>query len=101
MISSGVWFDEGFLSVITGLAKFHAESFAVGGGLSAPTGVTAFYDALVTVLTFNYPYLASPWVFPVKAFLWITSIGVVVGLIQFSIYVLSALVGLARTIFGH
>jgi hypothetical protein len=100
-ISSGVWIGAGFLGVVNALAGFHAEQFGVGGGLSVPTGITAYWDALVTVLTWSYPYLASAWALPVKAFLWIVSVGVVVGLIQMAIYVISALVGLARSILGH
>lgn len=100
-IASGRWLMNGELNVISTLASFHAENFGVGGGLSVPTGVTAYWDALVTALSWNYPYLASPWAFPVKIILWIISAGVVVGLIQMAIYVISALVSMARSLFPH
>jgi hypothetical protein len=100
-LSTGIWVGDGFTGVIQGLASFHAERFTVGGGITIPTGVTAYWNALVTLLYWEYPFLASSWCLFIKIPLWIISAGVVVGLIQMAIYVLSALVGIVRSIFGY
>ncbi len=91
----------GELDIISTLASFKAENFAVGGGLTVPTGITTYWNAIATALTWDYPFLASSWLIFIKIPLWVISAGVVVGLIQMAIYVISALVGLVRSVIGY
>ena len=42
-IASGIWIGDGFVAIVNTLAGFHSENFAVGGGLSVPTGIKTYW----------------------------------------------------------
>jgi hypothetical protein len=81
-ICSGRWLVNGEISIIQALASFHAMSFGASGGMSIPTGITAWWDALVTAFAWDYPFLESTWLIWIKFILWIFSFGAIIGLIQ-------------------
>ena len=98
-LCSGVWMNNE-LGIVGTLASFSTLNFSVGGGWSVPTGITAWWDAVVTILTWNYPFLSNSWCMFVKIPLWLVSIGVVWGLIQMAISVLSSIVNAVKTFIG-
>jgi hypothetical protein len=99
-IASGRWLMNGEMNIINAINSFHVVNFAAGGGFSVPSGVLSYWNAFVTVMSWNYPYLASPWCLFIKIPLWIVSAGMVIVLIQMAIQVVQGIVGLARSIIG-
>lgn len=97
-ISSGRWLLNGEIDIINALAGFNAVEFQAGGVWSVPKGIGRYWDATVTALSWNYPFLDYEWAIPIKAILWVISIGVVWGLIQFAVSVIQGLVGAARSL---
>ena len=97
-ISSGRWLLNGEINIFNALASFNAVEFQAGGIWSVPKGITAYWDGIVTALTWNYPYLDYTWAIPLKMVLWIVSAGVVWGLIQFAVQVIQGIVGAARSL---
>ncbi len=98
MLASGVWFAQGEIDVINALASFNTMSVAAGGVWNAPKTLGTYWDAMITMLSWSYPYLSSAWVFPVKLILWTISIGVVWGLIVVFATIIQGLVGIARSL---
>ena len=97
-IASGRWLLNGEVDIVKALASFNTMTVQAGGVWNAPKTIGLYWDAIVTSLSWNYPYLESGWAFPVKFILWIISIGVVWGIIQVFITIIQGLVGIARTL---
>jgi len=95
-IASGRWLLNGEVNIINALASFNAMTVQAGGVWSAPKGFAAFWDAIVTALAWNYPFLDSAWCVFVKIPLWIISIGVVWGFIQTALLIIQSLVSMVR-----
>ncbi len=90
-ISSGRWLLDGETNIFVAAASFNTVQ-------GAPTTILTYWNAIVTMLSWDYPFLSSGWVFPIKFFLWIISIGVVWGLIEFGITIIQGVVGAVRSI---
>ncbi len=97
-IASGRWFLGGEVNIINALASFQTVSLQTSGGISTPAGLTTYWDAIKTALEWKYPFLDSPWALFVKAPLWIISLGVIWGLLQFAVSVLQGIVGAVRSL---
>ena len=99
-IASRRWLLAGEMDIFRALASMNAVSFQAGGTWDIPKGISMYWSAIVTAFSWNYPYLSSEWALFVKIPLWIVSVGVIWGLIEFSVSVIQGLVGFARTLTG-
>jgi len=97
-ISSGRWLLNGEINIINALNSFNVMAVQTGGIWGVPKYVIDFFSALITALTWDYPFLASPFAIVVKIPLWIVSIGVVYGMIELAISVAQGLVGTLRRV---
>lgn len=97
-IASGRWLVNGETNIINALASFNMMSVQAGGVWDVPKGLGAFWNAVVTALSWNYPFLSSPWAIFVKIPLWLVSIGVVWGFLEVAISVVQGIVGAARSL---
>jgi len=97
-LCSGVWIGDDQIDIINGLASFNTMSVQAGGVWNAPKTLFTYWDAVVTMLSWNYPYLDFSWAIFVKIPLWVVSIGVVWGFIQVFATIIQGLVGLVRNL---
>jgi hypothetical protein len=97
-ICSGVWIGQNETDIIDALASFNTMEVQSGGVWDAPKTIRTYWDALVTALSWDYPYLEGSWAYFIKIPLWIVSIGVVWGIIQVFVSVIQGLVGMVRSI---
>ncbi len=98
LICSGVWLASGEIDVVNALASFNTMSVQAGGVWNAPKTLATYWDAIVTMLSWNYPFLDGSWAMFVKIPLWVISIGVVWGFIQVAMTVIQGLVGFGRNL---
>ena len=96
-IISGRWLVNGEINIINSLSSFNTVGVQ-SGGLSMISTLLSYWDGVVTMLTWNYPYLDNVWGNIFKLFLYIISIGVVYGFIQLFIMALSAVVSAIRSL---
>lgn len=94
-LCSGIWFTN--VDVVKALASFNTMSVQAGGIWNAPKTLGTYWDAVITVLSWNYPFLSSSWAIFVKFPLWIVSIGVVWGFIQVFISIIQSLVSVFKS----
>lgn len=99
-ISSGRWLLNGEINIINSLASFNMMSVSVGGIWSVPKVLATFFSAIITALSWDYPFLSSDWALFVKIPLWLVSIGVVWGLIEVAINVIQGIVSGMRSLTG-
>ena len=97
-VCSGIWFGSTETDVVNALSSFNTMSVQAGGGWNAPKTLGTYWDAMVTVLFWNYPYLSSSWAIFVKIPLWIITVGTVWGIIQIFVTIISGLVSLVRSL---
>ena len=96
LITSERWLLSGEQDIVNALASFNEMSIQSGGVWNAPKTIGTYWDATITALTWGYPFLDSPWLFWLKYILWIVSFGVVFGIIQIFVSVISGLVSRLR-----
>lgn len=96
-LASGRWLLNGETDIINALASFNTMQVQAGGVWNAPKTLTTYWDAAVTALTWNYPYLQSAWVIFVRMILWCISAGVVWGFLQVAVSIIQGLVGVVRS----
>lgn len=96
-LASGRWLLSGEINIINALASFNTMTVQAGGIWNAPKTLTIYWDAVVTALSWNYPYLESSWCIFIKIPLWLVSIGVVCGLIQLFVTIIQGLVSMVRS----
>ena len=97
-IASGRWLLNGEIDIVNALASFNTMSVEAGGVWNAPKTLSTYWDAIITALSWNYPFLDYAWAFPVKIILWVISLGVVFGLIQLFVTIIQGLVGIVRSL---
>ena len=97
-ICSGRWLLNGEINIVNALASFHAVQLSVAGATSIPTGISAFWDAIITSLSWDYPYLEAPWCIFIKIPLWLVSIGVVWALVEVFLTVFQGIVSTIRSL---
>lgn len=98
-ISSGRWLLNGEINIFNALASFNVMSVEAGGGWGVAKTIGYYWSGIVTMLTWDYPFLSSPWAIIVKLPLWLVSIGVVWGLITVAISAVQGIVGTIRSLF--
>ena len=89
---------QGEIDIINALASFNAMEVQAAGVWNAPKTLSTYWDAIVTALTWGYPWLDYAWLFPIKMVLWTVSIGVVWGLVQVFVQIIQSLVGFTRSL---
>lgn len=95
-LSSGRWLLSGETDIINALASFNTMSVQAGGVWNAPKTLSTYWDAVVTALSWDYPFLESSWCIFVKIPLWVVSIGVIWGFIQVFVTIIQGLVSMVR-----
>jgi len=95
--ASGRWLLSGEVDIVNALASFNTMSVQAGGVWNAPKTLGTYWDAIITSLSWGYPFLDSGWAVFVKIPLWVVSIGVVWGVIQVFVSIIQGLVGIVRT----
>ncbi len=96
-IASGRWLGEE-IGIINALASINVASAGVGeAAWSAPKGLVTYWNALITALQWNYPYLSSPWAIFIKFPLWLISLGVVWGFIEVALGLVNGVIGAVRS----
>jgi len=96
-LASGRWLLNGEVNIINSLASFNTMQVQAGGVWNAPKTLTDYWNAVITCLTWNYPFLESAWCIFIKIPLWTVSIGVVYGFIQLFVTIIQGLVGIVRS----
>ncbi len=99
-LCSGRWLLSGEVDIIKALASFNVMSVQAGGVWNAPKTLGTYWDAILTAFSWNYPFLESAWLFPVKFVLWIVSIGVLWGIIQVFATIIQGLVSIVRSLWA-
>lgn len=100
-ICTGRWLLNGEINIINSLASFRVAEFSAAGGMSAPTGISAWWNAAVTALTWDYPFLDGSWAFFFKIPLLVISLGAIVEfMIVVAIPLFQGIVNAVRNIFG-
>jgi len=96
-LASGVWLGQDQVDIFNALASFNTMGVEAGGGWNAPKTLFTYWDAMITILSWNYPFLDSSWALFIKIPLWVVSIGVVWGIIQLFAMIIQGLVGFVRS----
>jgi hypothetical protein len=99
-LCSGIWIGSNEVDVINALASFNTMSVQSGGVWNAPKTLGTYWDAIVTVLSWGYPFLDYTWAIFIKIPLWIVSVGMVWGFIQLFVSIISSLVSMVRSVFA-
>ena len=97
-VCSGRWLVGGEMNIINALASFNMVGVQSAGVWDVPKTISTYWDAVATALSWNYPFLDSPWAMFVKIPLWLVSIGVVWGFIEVALTVVQGLVSAVRGI---
>ena len=99
LISSGAWFGAQEQSVINTLAGFSVVNVEAMGGWAILKSIGDWFNAIVTAVSWNYPYLNNPcgWVFK-AVLLYPVTIGVVVTLVQLATAVVQGIAGTIRSL---
>jgi len=97
LIASGVWFGSSDINVINKLAGFSTASQSSTVG-SAPTNPVDYWNAMSTIMRWDYPYLDYSWCVFIKIPLWLISIGVVWGFIEVMAGIVQGILGALRSV---
>lgn len=97
-IVSGRWLINGEINIINSLASFNMAEMQSAGGFGMIKSLSSYWDAVVTMLTWNYPYLDNVWGNIFKLFLYMISIGVVYGFVQLFIMAISSIASAIRSL---
>lgn len=97
-IISGRWLIDSEVGLLNALTSFNVAEMQGGGGWALPKQLGAYWNALVTMLSWNYPYLDNDWGGVFKIFLYIISVGVVIGFIQMVTIALSGIISGIRAL---
>lgn len=96
LICTGRWLMNGEINIINSLASLSINETV---GLPMPTGITAFFEGTFVAISWDYPYLDSPWGFCLKlVLLYPVSIGVIYGLVQLAVMIVSAVFDALRSL---
>lgn len=98
-IISGRWLVSGEVNLINALASFNVVEMQGAGGSGMISMLERYWNALVTMLSWNYPYLDNAWGQVFKIFpLYLISVGVIYGFIQLFVIALSGVVSAIRSL---
>lgn len=97
-LCSGVWFGSDQVDIVNALASFNTMSVQSGGVWNAPKTLGTYWDAAITMLVWDYPFLDYTWAIIIKIPLWIVSVGTVWGFIQLFVSIIQGLVSMVRSL---
>jgi hypothetical protein len=97
-ICTGRWLLNGEMNIMRALASFQYTDVSTGGIAQLPSGIPMYFNAFVTAFTWDYPFLSSPWAFPIHFVLMIVTIGAVWCLVEIGIQVAQGIINGVRTI---
>ena len=92
-VCSGTWLLGGETNIITALASFNTVQFNFLNSLTIAKPLGQFFSAIITALTWDYPFLGSPWALFIKFPLWLISIGVIWAIVDGFSTILSGITG--------
>lgn len=96
---SGRWFQPGELDVINLLAGFNIVDVQTMGGWGIPKQIKLFFNAMVTVLGWKYPYLENPWGTIFKmVILYPCTLGVVIHFVELMSSVIQGIASTVRSL---
>ena len=98
-IASGRWLVNVEMNIINAITSMNAASVQAGDSWDIPKalgGVGGFLDGVVTVLSWRYPFLETPWAIFIKIPLWACSLGVLLGLYQLFMSAIQGVLGALR-----
>lgn len=97
-LCSGVWLGSDEVDIVNALASFNTMSTQSGGVWNAPKTLSTYWDAAVTMLSWDYPYLDYTWAIIIKIPLWVVSVGAVWGIIQLFVSIIQSLVSMVKNL---
>jgi hypothetical protein len=99
LIDSGVWFGAKQTNFVNQLAGFGVVNVQVLQNLMIPKAVAEWFNAIVTMISWDYPYLSNPWgtIFKI-VILYPCSIGVAVSIWQIFAPVVQGLAGIVKSV---
>ena len=100
LIDSGVWFGSTQTSFINAVAGINAvKDQTLGGASNTALMPVAWFKAIVTMSTWDYPYLDNPWGLVIKLFVfWPCTLGIMMGLWEMGQQVISNLIQIGKMI---
>lgn len=94
---SGRWWTGAEIDIINQLNGFSIVNVEAMGGWGIPKNVIGFFNAVVTMLAWNYPFLDNPWGLIFKmVVLYPVTLGVVITLVEVASSVIQGLAGMIR-----
>lgn len=99
-ICSGRWLLNGEINIFNALASFNVMSVESGGGWGVAKTAGDYWNGIVTAFSWNYPYLQSPWIFPVRLILQAISIMAIWGFVELALSAVQGLLGTLRSLTG-
>lgn len=98
LISSGVWFGANEVGLINAIAGINAVRAGTLGGISVPQMPFEWMNALITMISWDYPYLDNAWGFIFKLLLlYPCTLGVAIAVWEMGMAVLQGFASIART----
>jgi len=94
----GIWPGDKQIDIWNTLASFNTMSVQSGGVWNAPKTLGTYWDAAITMLVWDYPFLDYTWAIIIKIPLWIVSVGTVWGFIQLFVSIIQGLVSMVRSL---
>jgi hypothetical protein len=95
-IASGRWLVNGEVNIINALASFNVVGVQEDWGLAKST--ISVFNAIVTALSWDYPFLDDPWAIFVKVPLWLVSIGTIWSLLEMGTAAVNGILGVIKGI---
>jgi len=99
LITSGVWLGTTEVDIVNKLASFTMVHVEAMSGWAVPKWAIDWFNAAVTIIGWNYPYLDNAWGWIFKLlFLYPVTIGVIFSLIQLAISVIQGIASAIRSL---
>jgi hypothetical protein len=96
---SGDWLRSEEIDVINQLTSFNVTQISIMGGWSIPQQVTDFFNALVTVLAWQYPFLDNTAGLIFKMiFLYPVTLGCIIAITQLFISVVQGIASVVKSL---
>jgi hypothetical protein len=99
VVFSKTWLGDQETDIINQIAGFSVVNIESLGGWAIPKQVSTWFDAIITILSWSYPYLESTWATMLKyVILYPVTIGVVITLVELASTVLQGIASTVRSL---
>jgi hypothetical protein len=99
LIASGIWFGATESAIINSLASLNIVHIEAMSGWGVPKWGIDYWNGIVTIISWNYPYLNNAWGWVFKLlFLYPVTIGVIYSLVQLAISVIQGIASSIRSL---